>query len=46
MWVPFDWDAEGWQNLVSDPDVPAILREAGPATRPQVAELAGQLATS
>ena len=43
VWVLFDWDAEGWQNFVSDPEVPAILQEAGHATRPQVAEFAGQL---
>jgi hypothetical protein len=28
-WVVFDWDAEGWQNFTSDPDVPAIFQEAG-----------------
>ena len=22
VWVLFDWDAEGWQSFVSDPDVP------------------------
>ena len=43
VWVLFDWDAEGWQNFISDPDVPAILQQAGHASRPQVAELAGQL---
>jgi hypothetical protein len=43
VWVLFDWDADGWQNFISDPDVPAILQAAGHATRPQVAELAGQL---
>ena len=43
VWVLFDWDAEGWQNFISDPEVPAILQEAGHATRPQVAEFAGQL---
>ena len=43
VWVRLDWDAEGWQNFISDPDVPAILQEAGHATRPQVAELAGEL---
>jgi hypothetical protein len=43
VWVLFDWDAEGWQNFVSDPEVPAILQEAGHATRPQVAEFAGEL---
>ena len=29
VWVVFDWDAEGWQNFVSDPEVPAIFQEAG-----------------
>src|SRR5207247_10001518 len=43
IWVLFDWDAEGWQNFISDPEVPAILQEAGHASRPQIAELAGQL---
>ena len=28
MWVVFDWDAEGFRNFVSDPDMPAILRKA------------------
>jgi hypothetical protein len=43
IWVLFDWDVAGWQNFISDPDVPAILQEAGHATRPQVAEVAGAL---
>ena len=43
VWVLFDWDAEGWQNFISDPEVPAILQQAGHASRPQVAELAGEL---
>jgi hypothetical protein len=43
IWVLFDWDVEGWQKFVSDPDVPGILQQAGHATRPQVAELAGEL---
>jgi hypothetical protein len=42
VWVIFDWDADGWQNFVSDPDVPAILQEAGHIGRPQSAELVGQ----
>jgi hypothetical protein len=29
IWVVFDWDQEGWQNFVSDPDVPAIFQAAG-----------------
>ena len=40
VWVLFDWDAEGWQNFVSDPEVPAILQEAGHKGKPQVASSA------
>src|ERR1044072_8885450 len=29
VWVLFDWDAEGWQSFVSDPEVPPILQAAG-----------------
>jgi hypothetical protein len=43
VWVLFDWDTDGWQNFISDTEVPAILQQAGHASRPQVAELAGQL---
>jgi len=39
VWVLFDWDESGWQNFVSDPDVPAIMKEAGHKSRPQSAEL-------
>ena len=42
LWVLFDWDEEGWQNFVSDPEVPAILQESGAKGRPQAAELDGQ----
>ena len=42
VWVLFDWDAEGWQDFVSDPDVPAIFQEAGLEGKPQSAELGGQ----
>ena len=42
VWVLFDWDEEGFQNFLSDPDVPAIFQEAGIQGRPQSAELAGQ----
>lgn len=42
VWVLFDWDPEGWQSFVSDPDVPAILQEAGHVGRPQPAELGGR----
>jgi len=41
VWVLFDWDADGWQSFVSDPDVPPILQEAGHKGRPQAAGLGG-----
>jgi hypothetical protein len=42
VWVLFDWDAEGWQSFLSDPEVPAIIKEAGHKSRPQAAEAGGQ----
>ena len=42
VWVVFDWDAEGWQSFVSDPEVPPILQEAGHKGKPQALELGGQ----
>ena len=42
LWVVFDWDAEGYGKLMSDPDVPAIFQEAGLQGRPEKAELAGE----
>lgn len=42
VWVIFDWDENGWQNFVSDPETPTIFAEAGLKGRPQVARLAGQ----
>ena len=41
VWAIFDWNAEGWQSFVSDPDVPPIMQEAGHKGRPQALELAG-----
>ena len=41
VWVIFDWDSEGWQSFASDPEVPAIMQEAGHKGRPQVLELTG-----
>ncbi|WP_245464810.1 MULTISPECIES: hypothetical protein [unclassified Mesorhizobium] len=41
VWAIFDWDAEGWRNFVSDPEVPAILQEAGHVGKPQAALLLG-----
>jgi hypothetical protein len=42
VWVVFDWDEEGYENLMSDPEVPAIFQEAGLRGRPEKAELAGE----
>ena len=42
VWVLFDWDEKGWQSFVSDPEVPAIMKEAGHKGRPQAAVLGGQ----
>jgi hypothetical protein len=42
VWVLFDWDTQGWQDFVTDPEVPAILQEAGHRGRPQAGELGGQ----
>ncbi len=42
LWAIFDWDAEGWTNFVSDPEVPPILHEAGHKGKPQSAMLIGQ----
>lgn len=40
VWVLFDWDEEGYQKLLSDPDMPAIFEEAGLQGGPEKAELA------
>ena len=42
VWALFDWDVEGFKNFVSDPEVPAILQEAGHIGKPQAASLVGQ----
>ena len=38
VWVLFDWDTDGWQSFVSDPEVPPIMQEAGHKSRPQAAQ--------
>jgi hypothetical protein len=42
VWVVFDWDEAGWKSFVTDPSVPAVLKEAGHVGKPQAAKLAGQ----
>ena len=41
VWVVFDWDEEGFQALLSDPDMAAIFQEGGVQGRPQPAERIG-----
>jgi hypothetical protein len=42
VWVIFDWDEKGWQSFVSDPEVPAVMKEAGHKSKPQVATFGGR----
>ena len=42
VWVIFDWDGQGWQSFVSDPEVPPIMQRAGHKGRAQAAELVGR----
>jgi hypothetical protein len=42
VWAVFDWDEQGWQSFVSDPEVPAVLKDAGHKSRPQAAQLVGR----
>jgi hypothetical protein len=40
--VLFDWDEQGWQNFLSDPEVGPILKDAGHKMKPQMAPLGGK----
>jgi len=42
VWVLLDLDEEGYNNLMSDPDMPPIFQEAGLQGRPESAKLARQ----
>src|SRR4051794_37174094 len=42
VWVLFDWDEEGFRSFLSDPEVPAIIQEAGHKGKPQPAAAGGQ----
>ena len=42
LWVVFDWNEEGYKNLMSDPDMPAIVQAAGLQGKPESAELVRQ----
>jgi hypothetical protein len=38
VWVVFDWDQDGWQSFIADPDMPAIFGESGLQGPPKAAE--------
>jgi hypothetical protein len=40
VWIVFDWDEEGYENLMADPEAPELFKEAGLQGRPEMAELA------
>jgi hypothetical protein len=42
LWAIFDWDEQGWQSFVSDPEVPPIMQRAGHKSKPVAAELVGR----
>ena len=42
VWVIFDWDQAGWQNFVSDPEVPPMLKAAGHKSKAQSLTLAAE----
>ena len=42
VWMVYDWDEEGLQGFLSDPEAPAIIREAGYKGRLQPAEFAAR----
>src|SRR5260370_24934874 len=42
VWVIFEWDEQGWQSFVSNPEVPPIMQQAGHKSRPQPAQLASR----
>lgn len=42
VWVVFDWDEQGWQSFVADPEVPPIIKEAGHKGPPQAAAFAAR----
>jgi hypothetical protein len=41
VWALFDWDEAGWAKFVSDPEVPAIMKEAGHQGKPEVTHFLG-----
>ena len=46
LWVVFDWDEEGYNSVLADPEMPAIFEDAGLQGRPVSAEPAGETDSS
>jgi len=42
VWAIFDWDEAGWQSFVNDPEVPAVMKNAGHTSRPQALPMAAK----
>jgi len=42
VWAVFDWDAEGWQEFLNDPEVLPIIKAAGHKSKPQSAAFGGE----
>ena len=43
VWVVFDWEEEGFENFLSDPDLQTIFEEAGVQDPPRPAALVNEL---
>jgi quinol monooxygenase YgiN len=43
VWVVFDWDDAGYQELLADPEMAEIFKEGGLEGRPVAAEFAGEV---
>ena len=41
VWAIFDWDEQGWTSFATDPEVPAVLKDAGHLAKPVPALLLG-----
>lgn len=42
VWVLFDWDVEGFQGFLSDPEAQLVMKEAGLTSKPQIAAFNGE----
>ena len=42
VWAIFDWDEAGFKSFLSDPEVPAIIQEAGHKGTPEAPKFVGK----